>query len=374
MTHSILEPLDAVPVPSELGLSSIVGRSAALRAAIDLSRKVAASRTTTVLLAGETGTGKELFARGVHYAGAAAAEPFVAVNCAAIPETLLESELFGHERGAFTDARVQKRGLMELAGAGTLFLDEIHHMPHSLQPKLLRVLESRRLRRLGALDEVPIACRIIAGTNVSLEGAVARGEFREDLFYRLNVFRITLPPLRERPDDVVLLARHFLAEHAREHDHAAKSLDPEAARALQAHAWPGNVRELKNVIERASILAGAGRLIRVEHLMIQQRTARAATPASGAPVADPSPAGGVIHVPPGGKTLHQIEQEAVRITLQLAGGNRSEAARLLGISRPTLARKLQEEQKRQGERGRLARRAPHAGAAAAVGRAADGDS
>jgi transcriptional regulator with PAS, ATPase and Fis domain len=380
VTPSVLEPPDTVPVPSELGLSSIVGRSAALRAAIDLSRKVASSRTTTVLLAGETGTGKELFARGVHYAGAASADPFVAVNCAAIPETLLESELFGHERGAFTDARAQKRGLMELAGPGTLFLDEIHHMPHSLQPKLLRVLESRRLRRLGALEEVPIACRIIAGTNVSLEGAVARGEFREDLFYRLNVFRITLPPLRERPDDVALLARHFLAEHAREHERAAKSLDPEAARALQAHSWPGNVRELKNVIERASILAGAGRVIRVEHLMIQQRTARAATPASGLPVADPSPAGGVIHVPAGGKTLHQIELEAVRITLQLSGGNRSEAARLLGISRPTLARKLQEQQRQQRQqkpRGQTAQRAPLAGAAEAAGAAghgADGDS
>ena len=377
MTHSVLEPPDAVAVPPELGLSSIVGRSAVLRAALDLSRKVAASRTTTVLLAGETGTGKELFARGVHYAGAAAAEPFVAVNCAAIPETLLESELFGHERGAFTDARVQKRGLMELAGSGTLFLDEIHHMPHSLQPKLLRALESRRLRRLGALDEVPIACRIIAGTNVSLESAVARGEFREDLYYRLNVFRITLPPLRERPDDVALLARHFLDEHAREHGRAAKALDPEAARALQAHSWPGNVRELKNVIERASILAGAGRSIRVEHLMIQQRTARAATPASGAPAvprADESAAGGVIHVPPGGKTLHQIEQEAVRITLQLAGGNRSEAARLLGISRPTLARKLQDQKDQKERHERPGDRAPHVDTRASAARATGGDS
>jgi len=343
VSQSVLDSPEAAAAPSELGLSSIVGASAALRAAVDLARKVAASRSTTVLLAGETGTGKELFARGIHYASAAASEPFVAVNCAAIPETLLESELFGHERGAFTDARVQKRGLMELAGAGTLFLDEVHHLPHSLQPKLLRVLEERRLRRLGGLDEVPIACRIIAGTNVALEGSVARGEFREDLYYRLNVFRITLPPLRERREDIVRLARHFLGEQAREHGRAEKALDPEAAGALEAHAWPGNVRELKNVLERATILAGSAQSIRVEHLMIQQRTARAATPAGGVPAVDAAPAGGAIHVPPGGKSLHQIEQEAVRITLRLTGGNRSEAARMLGISRPTLARKLREQ-------------------------------
>jgi transcriptional regulator with PAS, ATPase and Fis domain len=344
VTFPALDTNEIVAIPSELGLSSIVGQSAALRAAIELARKVAASRTTTVLLAGETGTGKELFARGIHYASAAAAEPFVAVNCAAIPETLLESELFGHERGAFTDARTQKRGLMELAEGGTLFLDEVHHMPHSLQPKLLRVLEERRLRRVGGLDETRICCRIIAGTNVSLEGAVERHEFREDLFYRLNVFRVTLPALRERPDDVAPLARHFLAEHAREHGRLPKTLDVEALSALESHFWPGNVRELKNVLERAVILAGSATVIRADHLMIQQRTARAATPvgAGSMAVVMPAPGANGIQIPPGGKSLRAIEQEAVRITMQLTGGNRSEAARVLGISRPTLARKLRE--------------------------------
>ena len=204
------------PAPgAEFGLESIVGQSEALRDALDRARKVAASRMTTVLIVGETGTGKELIARGIHYSGPAHGEPFVAVNCAAIPETLLESELFGHERGAFTDARSQKRGLMELAGQGTLFLDEIGEMPPRLQPKLLRALEERRVRRLGGLQEVEITCRIIAAANSSLHDAVARLEFREDLYYRLNVFRVALPPLREREGDVELLGRYFLTELAR---------------------------------------------------------------------------------------------------------------------------------------------------------------
>jgi len=334
VTYSLLDPIDTVAAP-EFGLSSIVGASEALRAAVGLARKVAASRATTVLLAGETGTGKELFARGIHYESAAAAEPFVAVNCAALPDSLLESELFGHEKGAFTDARTQKRGLMELAGAGTLFLDEVHHMSYALQPKLLRVLEERKLRRLGALEETRIGCRIIAGTNVSLESAVGRREFREDLFYRLNVFRVTLPPLRERTEDIAVLARHFLAEQAREHGHAPRELDAGAVAALAAHHWPGNVRELRNVLERAVILCGAGPAIRAEHLMIQRRTVAGVSdhPEVGLE-------GDAIRIPPGGMPLREIEQEAVRLTLRMTGGNQSEAARILGISRPTLARKL----------------------------------
>jgi transcriptional regulator with PAS, ATPase and Fis domain len=257
------------------------------------------------------------------------------VNCAAIPETLLESELFGHERGAFTDARTQKLGLIELAGSGTLFLDEIHHMPYSLQPKLLRVLEERKIRRLGGLEEFKIKCRLIAATNVRLEDAVARQEFREDLFYRLNVFRITLPTLRERPEDIEPLARYFLEMFAREHSRKPKELSREALDALREHFWPGNIRELKNVIERAAILAGSAALVRVEHLMVQQRTARPAR-SNGTNTA------GEIHIPLSGRSLADIEREAVRITLQLTRGNQSEAARLLGISRPTLARKIRE--------------------------------
>jgi transcriptional regulator with PAS, ATPase and Fis domain len=315
----------------KLGLASIIGESEALRDAIDRARKVATSRLTTVLLIGETGTGKELFARAIHYEGPARGEPFVAVNCAAIPETLLESELFGHERGAFTDARAQKRGLMELAGCGTLFLDEIAELPPRLQPKLLRALEDRRVRRLGGLDEVEINCRIIAAANPLLHDAVARLEFREDLYYRLNVFRIALPPLRDRSGDVTLLAHHFLAELAEQQGLAAKLLDASAAAALEAHNWPGNIRELKNVIEHAAILSDDN-VIRAEHLMLQQRTIL--------PASTGSEQVREIRIPPEGKSLELIEQEAVRLTLQITRGNRSAAARILGISRPTLGRKL----------------------------------
>ena len=331
------DAVDATPLAG--AFASVIGDSAALREAVRLARKVAGARTTTVLLVGETGTGKELFARGIHYDGAAAAEPFVAVNCAAIPETLLESELFGHEKGAFTDARANKAGLMEVAGTGTLFLDEIHHLPQSLQPKLLRALEERRVRRLGGLDEIPVRCRIIAATNVTLEHAVRSNEFREDLFYRLNVFRIALPALRERPGDVAQIAAHFLAEVARTQGGAPRRLRADAVEALAAHRWPGNIRELKNVIERAAILCDSGQAIRAEHLMIQQRTAR---PASGDGDATAAFDAQAIAIPAQGKLLAEIEREAVLITLRLARGNRSECARLLGISRPTLARKLRE--------------------------------
>ncbi|MDQ2668729.1 MAG: sigma 54-interacting transcriptional regulator, partial [Gemmatimonadota bacterium] len=228
----------------------VVGQSESLTSVMSLATQVGASRASTVLVCGETGTGKELFARGIHACSMQASEPFVAINCAAIPETLLESELFGHERGAFTDARTMKRGLLEVAGRGTIFLDEIGELPLKLQPKLLRVLEQRTFRRVGGAVELPINARIIAGTNVSLADAVDSGVFREDLFYRLNVVRLDLPPLRERVGDIELLARHFLRELARETDGVAATLSADAMSALCSHNWPGNVRELKNVIER----------------------------------------------------------------------------------------------------------------------------
>ena len=312
---------------SDLGFQNIVGRSAAISEALALARRVANAPKTTVLLLGETGTGKELFARGIHYAGPNAEQPFVAVNCAAIPETLLESELFGHEQGAFTDARKRKSGLFELAGKGTLFLDEIHQMPISLQPKLLRVLESRRVRLLGGSEEVEIKCRLMAAANPLLEQAVASGAFREDLFYRLNVFTISLPPLRERTEDIVLIARQCLAESVSEHGRV-KVLSPSAIDALLSHRWPGNVRELRNVIERAALLSGDERTVKPEHLLILRR---------GGTGPDSV---GEIRIPRTGKTLAAVEREAIEIALRLTGGNRSAAARMLGISRPRLARKL----------------------------------
>ncbi|HJQ20912.1 MAG TPA: sigma 54-interacting transcriptional regulator [Gemmatimonadaceae bacterium] len=325
----------AAPPPSrslshDLGFQNIIGRSQAITEALELARRVANSPRTAVLLLGETGAGKELFARGIHYAGPNAEQPFVAVNCAAIPENLLESELFGHERGAFTDAQKRKSGLFELAGTGSLFLDEIHHLPIGLQPKLLRVLESRRVRLLGGTDEVEIRCRVIAAANPLLEQAVASGAFREDLFYRLNVFTITLPPLRERPDDIPLIARQCLAESVTEHGRV-KVLAQPSIEALLAHRWPGNVRELKNVIERAAILSGEERVIRPEHLLIQRRMASTA-----------SDSGAEIRIPRTGKTLAAIEREAIQAVLRLTNGNRSAAARMLAISRPRLARKLRD--------------------------------
>ena len=328
-----IEPAQRVGTPRApaFGFDRIIGRSRALNEAIALARTIAQARLASVLLVGETGTGKELFARGIHYEGPNPSGPFVAVNCAAIPESLLESELFGHEPGAFTGAAGRKLGLMELAMGGTLFLDEVHHLPRVLQPKLLRVLEERTLRRVGGTHEIAVACRVIAATNHSMEEAVAKGEFRDDLFYRLNVLRVEIPPLRLRGGDVELLARHFIGELAREHDRPSKELTDAAIELLVAHEWPGNVRELKNVIERAVVLGGADPELDARHLVLQRRTAAAGQRAIGE-----------IAIPPEGKTLQQVEREAVQLTLRLTNGNQSHAARLLGISRPTLARIIRE--------------------------------
>jgi DNA-binding NtrC family response regulator len=314
----------------DFGFQTIIGKSAAIQNAVALSRLAAQDRTT-VLIVGPTGTGKELFARGIHYAGPTSGEPFIAVNCGAIPEVMLESELFGHEEDVFPGAR-RKQGLIEVAGAGTLFLDEVSALPRALQPRLLRAIEQGRIRHRGGRSDIEIACRIVAASSYNLEDSVAQGDFREDLYQRLNRFRVNLPPLRERGGDVELLAHHYLQRLAAEHGGEPKQLAPDAVAALTVHSWPGNIRELRNVIERGALVA-EGPAIHATHLTIQRRTAVAATSNS-------DEAAGEIRLPRSGKTLADIEWEAIALTMQFTGGNQSAAARMLGISRVTLARKV----------------------------------
>jgi DNA-binding NtrC family response regulator len=307
-----------------VGFEAILGRSAALRQTLDQAARVASHRDVTVLIGGETGTGKELLARAIHYGGPRAPHPFVEINCAAIPATLLESELFGHERGAFTGAIAAKPGLFELAHGGTLFLDEIGALPLELQPKLLRALESRTIRRVGGQQGRQVDVRVIGATHLDLAAAAARGEFREDLFYRLNVVALVLPPLRERDGDIELLAETFLARIAAGYGLPVPALPPELRAALRAYAWPGNIRELRNAIERALVLSPRGTLRAEELIPAPPRTS-----ARGSQPGLPFPA-----------TIDVLIRAAAQAMLELAGGNKSEAARRLGISRPRLQRLL----------------------------------
>ncbi len=304
------------------GFEAMVGRSPALRHTLDQAARVAVHRDVTVLIGGETGTGKELLARAIHYAGPRAAQPFVEINCAAIPASLLESELFGHEKGAFTGAVAAKPGLFELAHGGTLFLDEIGALPLELQPKLLRALESRTIRRVGGHATRPMDVRVIGATHVDLGSASARGEFREDLYYRLNVVTLTLPPLRDREGDVVLLAETFVARTATAYGLPVPPLTPELRAMLRSYPWPGNIRELRNAVERALVLSPRGTL-RAEELV----------PPRGAA----NDTRGMLPFP---VPLDMLVRSAARSMLELTGGNKSEAARRLGISRPRLQRIL----------------------------------
>ena len=307
------------------GFQAILGDSPALRQALDQARRVAAHRDLTVLIGGETGTGKELLARALHYASPRAGEPFVEVNCAAIPVNLLESELFGHERGAFTGAVAAKPGLFEMAHGGTLFLDEIATLPLELQPKLLRALESRTIRRVGGQQGRTVDVRVLAATHVDLAQAVRRGEFREDLYYRLNVVVLVLPPLRDRAGDVELLARAFVERIARGYGLPVPELGAAAGEALRRYPWPGNIRELRNVLERAVVLSPAGTL-EIETL----GAGAPSMPGSAETLPFPAP-------------LDAVVRTAARAMLDLTGGNKSEAARRLGISRPRLQRLLDGE-------------------------------
>ncbi|HEX6925825.1 MAG TPA: sigma 54-interacting transcriptional regulator [Longimicrobiaceae bacterium] len=297
--------------------SRMIGRSQALLEALELATRVIPRGSATVLLTGETGTGKELLAKAIHYNGPRAAKPLIEINCSALPENLLEAELFGYEAGAFTDARAPKPGLLEAANGGTLFLDEVGELSLNLQAKLLRVLEDKRVRRLGSVRDQEVDIRIIAATHVDLYVAVTEGKFRQDLYYRLSVLPIHLPPLRERGDDVLLLASSFLDRLSEQYQLPRPNLPPEIKRILLAHSWPGNVRELRNAIERA-VLLGEGELRR-EHLFAA--TGPGSAPAR-APAFIPFPA-----------PMHTIASAAARAMTEYCGGNKSEAAKALGISR-----------------------------------------
>ena len=320
------------------GVENIIGQSEKMRRVLALVDKVAQSETATVLLQGENGTGKDLVARAIHCRSKRVEAPFMDISCTAMPEALFESELFGYERGAFTDAKGTKRGLLELADGGTLFLDEIGDMSGVSQAKLLKFIETRTFKRLGGTMDQRVSLRVIAATNRNLEGAVREGRFRQDLYYRLKVIPIVLPTLRERREDIPLLVKYFLDKYNSEFNKHFAGIDDDALGVLSDYAWPGNVRELRNLIERILILEKAD-TIRLEHLppefVMPELGAGAAHHEGRAPET------GGFRLPSTGISLEEVELAFVQQALELASGNQTRAAQLLGISRDALRYRLQ---------------------------------
>jgi two-component system, NtrC family, response regulator AtoC len=305
----------------KVGPPNIIGASRHMQDILGMMEKVARSEAATVLIQGESGTGKELVAKWIHYKSNRAEKPFMAINCAAVPATLLESELFGHEKGAFTDAKATKKGLFELADGGTVFLDEIGDMEMGMQAKLLRFLEDRTFRRIGGSKVIPVDVRIISATNKDLLKAIEEKDFRNDLYYRLQVIPIYLPPLRERRDDIISLARHFIDTYNREFGKHVKGLSPPAEKLLTDYHWAGNIRELKNVIERAIIL-GNEETLSVDHLPLEI-TSHAPTPVATSTV--------TFKLPPEGVDIEEVEKELIRQALENNEWNQSKAAKKLNL-------------------------------------------
>jgi two-component system response regulator AtoC len=308
------------------GVERIVGRSKAIADLKTLLLKVAASPASTVLLTGESGTGKDLAAKVLHYASDRAGRPFMNITCSAIPEQILESELFGHERGAFTDARQQKRGLLESADGGTVFLDEIGEMAPGLQAKLLRFLEDKTFKRVGGIADIKVDVRVVAATNRLLEDDVKKGRFREDLYYRLNVLPIVLPPLRARTDDIPALVNYFVDAYNTEFRKRVAGVSGDAMRQLQTYGWPGNIRELRNAVERAMLLSSRGELIAEDFPVVSGAGARLTEG---------------VELPANGVNLEQLERSLVVQALERSGWNQTRAATILGLNRDQIRYRIE---------------------------------
>ncbi|MHB8880334.1 MAG: sigma-54-dependent transcriptional regulator [Thermodesulfovibrionales bacterium] len=318
-------------IAKKYGFSKIIGRSPEMTRILDLIRKVASSDATTILLQGESGTGKDLVAKAIHYESSRVDKPFMDINCTALPETLIESELFGFEKGAFTDAKQLKKGLFELTDGGTVFLDEIADMKLSTQAKLLKVIENKTFKRIGGTKDISVDLRVIAATNKVLTEEVRKGNFREDLYYRLKVIPVELPPLVGRRDDILLLALHFIGEFNREFKKDVHGLAKETEKAFLDYPWPGNIRELKNVIERAMILENAEYIL-PEHLPIELHSVG---------LKGRSLQGASISIPPGGINIEEVEKELIKQALEITKGNQTKAAKLLTLTRDALRYRMQ---------------------------------
>jgi DNA-binding NtrC family response regulator len=310
----------------KFGFDRILGRCPIMLKLFELMRDVAASGASTIFLRGESGTGKDLVAKSIHYNSDRASRPFMNITCTAITESLLESELFGHERGAFTDAKALKKGLLELADGGTVFLDEVGDMPPSLQAKLLRFLEEKTFRRVGGVSDIEVDVRVIAATNRDVNKLLEEGKFREDLYYRLNIIPIDLPPLRDRGDDIILLAEYYVDTFARDFKRDVRSLAPAAIEKLMSYTWPGNVRELRNIIERAVLLCKQP-AIGPDDLVLGR--------------GGPEHQSYSIDLPPGGISLQTVEEQLVRQALAQTGDNQTKAAKLLHLSRDQLRYRME---------------------------------
>jgi two-component system response regulator AtoC len=329
------------------GYHDVVGVSRKITELMKFVYKVAASEATTILVQGESGTGKDLVAKAIHYRSKRAERPFVAINCSAIPETLMEAELFGHEKGAFTDAKAMKKGLFEVADGGTLFLDEIGELSPLLQAKLLRVLEDQVIRRVGGVRDIQVEVRVIAASNRDLEREVREGRFRQDLYYRLAIISIFIPTLRERKEDILPLVDFFLAHYNRKFRKSVQGVSEDTRRLLMNYDWPGNVRELKNALERAMILE-EGNLLKPDDLPFSVASGRSgpvlADKSAGATVETPPTPGKrrlpPLSIPEGGTSLEDVEHAFVELALQQSHGNQIKAAKLLNISRDALRYKM----------------------------------